>query len=75
MSNVREYGRHYIDSGIDIEIDIKFVAESIEGTPVMKELNRSESWAWYPLNSPPSPQFLPAELSLNSYHSGKLYNP
>ncbi|MFJ8138839.1 hypothetical protein [Streptomyces sp. NPDC096013] len=68
MSNDREDGRHYTDA------DTKVVAES-EGTPVVNEPNRLESWAWYPLNSLPSPQFLRVELTLNSYRSGKLHIP
>ncbi|MEU9881298.1 nucleotide triphosphate diphosphatase NUDT15 [Streptomyces phaeochromogenes] len=67
VSNVREYGRHYID--------IEFVADDLEGTPVVREPDRLESWAWYPLESLPSPLFRPVQLALHSYRSGQTYNP
>ncbi|MER7309521.1 NUDIX domain-containing protein [Streptomyces griseoluteus] len=67
VSNVREYGRHYID--------IEFIAEDFEGTPAVREPDRLESWDWYRLDALPSPLFLPVRLALDSYRTGQMYNP
>ncbi|GGW93585.1 NUDIX domain-containing protein [Streptomyces lomondensis] len=67
VSNVREYGRHYID--------VEFLAHDFEGTPSVREPDRLESWAWYPLDALPSPLFLPVRLALRSYRTGQVYNP
>jgi 8-oxo-dGTP diphosphatase len=66
VSNIREYGRHYID--------FEFLAEAT-GEPVLKEPDTCESWEWYGLEALPAPLFKPVELAVRSYSNGQLYNP
>lgn len=58
VSNIREYGRHYVD--------FEFLVET-SGEPVLKEPDSSEQWHWYPLEDLPRPLFRPVELALDSY--------
>lgn len=66
VSNVREYGRHYVD--------FEFVVEAL-GEPEVREPDKVESWGWYDLDALPSPIFKPVEIAINSYRSGVIYNP
>ncbi|TRO56122.1 NUDIX hydrolase [Streptomyces sp. IB201691-2A2] len=66
VSNVRKYGRHYID--------FEFLVEAL-GEPEVKEPDKVEFWDWYDLDALPSPIFKPVEIAINSYRSGVLYNP
>lgn len=61
VSNIREYGRHYID--------FEFLCEA-DGDPVHTEPEKSGPWAWYDLDALPQPLFKPVEFALESYRAG-----
>ncbi len=70
VSNIREYGRHYIDFEFEVEA---------EGEPLLREPESGEPWTWYPLDDLPHPLFRPVELAIDSYRKGCegtiIYNP
>ena len=50
MLNTTQYApKHYID--------IAFAADWISGEPEVREPDKIEGWAWYPLDALPSPLF------------------
>ena len=59
LSNVIKYGRHYID--------IQYLVDYVSGTPEVREPDKVEQWAWYPLNDPPEPLFEFARRGLEGY--------
>lgn len=65
VSNIIEYGRHYID--------FEFMVTEFEGDPENKE-EFSSNWVWYDLDELPSPLFKPCELAINSIRTGQLLN-
>lgn len=65
LSNIIEYGRHYVD--------IEFVAEAV-GEPLVREPESGGPWQWYSLNHLPSPLFAPVARAIESYRSGQYYN-
>lgn len=67
VSNIIAYDRHYID--------FEFLTEVEPGEPQVLEPERIESWAWYDLDSLPSPLFKAGELALKSLATGRFYNP
>jgi 8-oxo-dGTP diphosphatase len=60
VSNIREYGRHYVD--------FEFLVDA-EGDPVVREPWRCESWEWYDLDKLPQPLFRPVERGIDSYRA------
>lgn len=62
LSNVIKYGRHYLD--------IQYLVEYVSGTPEVREPDKVEGWAWYPLDSLPSPLFEFARRGLEGYLAG-----
>lgn len=67
VSNIREYDRHYID--------FEFLAEDTDGEPKVLEPQWTESWAWYSLDELPEPLFRATALGVDSYKTGRFYNP
>jgi 8-oxo-dGTP diphosphatase len=66
VSNVREYGRHYID--------FEFVVEDFSGEPRRREAEFTEPWQWYDMDNLPSPLFRPCALALESLKTGRFIN-
>lgn len=66
ISNVVEYGRHYLD--------VEFEVTSFHGEPEVREPNRTESWNWYDIDNLPSPLFKPCVYAMASLKSGKMLN-
>lgn len=54
--NVAAYGCHYVGP--------QALCADFEGEPELREPNRVESWAWYPLDDLPAPLFVPVKLVL-----------
>jgi 8-oxo-dGTP diphosphatase len=66
VSNVVEYGRHYLD--------LEFEVTEFSGEPTVREPDLIESWQWYPLDELPDPLFKPCQLALASLHDDRLLN-
>lgn len=66
LSNIREYGRHYVD--------IEFLAEAT-GEPKHLEPDAGGEWIWYPLDALPGPLFAPVARAVESYHRYISYHP
>jgi 8-oxo-dGTP diphosphatase len=66
VSNVVEYGRHYLD--------LEFEVTEFSGEPTVREPNLIEGWQWYPLGELPAPLFKPCQLALASLHDDRLLN-
>lgn len=66
VSNVVEYGRHYVD--------LEFEVTEFEGEPTVMEPQFIESWNWYDLSHLPQPLFKPCELALASLTSARVLN-
>lgn len=63
LSNVIKYGRHYID--------IQYLVEYDSGTAEVREPDKVEGWAWYPLDDLPEPLFEFARRGLAGYLADK----
>ncbi|GAB3885668.1 nucleotide triphosphate diphosphatase NUDT15 [Microbispora bryophytorum] len=66
VSNVVEYGRHYLD--------LEFEVTEFEGEPKVIEPQFTESWDWYDLDDLPQPLFRPCQLALASISEGHMFN-
>jgi 8-oxo-dGTP diphosphatase len=66
VSNVVEYGRHYLD--------MEFEVSEFEGEPKVNEPQFIESWNWYSLDALPGPLFKPCQLALESLRTRRLLN-
>lgn len=66
VSNVVDYGRHYLD--------IEFRAIDFKGEPAVREPQTIESWGWYCLDALPKPLFKPCELALSSLKDSRFLN-
>ena len=66
VSNVIEYGRHYVD--------IEFLGEIGNQEPVLMEPRSFSSIGWFDVNELPSPLFRPAEYAIDSYLTGQTYH-
>jgi 8-oxo-dGTP diphosphatase len=64
VSNIRQYGRHYVD--------FEFLCEA-DGDPVQTEPNKSEPWEWYDLDNLPQPLFKAVENAVDSYRTKRFY--
>ena len=63
LSNVLKYERHYVD--------IQYLVEYLAGTPEVREPDKVESWAWYPIDELPEPLFEFARRGLKAYRAGQ----
>lgn len=54
-------------------VHIGMIAEWESGEPQNLEPERSEDWAWYPLDALPSPVFPTCLLAIESYKTGRAY--
>jgi 8-oxo-dGTP diphosphatase len=66
VSNVIEYGRHYLD--------LEFEVTDFEGEPTVVEPQFTETWNWYHIEDLPSPLFKPCQLALNSLQTRQVLN-
>jgi len=66
VSNIIAYNKHYLD--------FEFVAEVAAGEPQVLEPDKMVEWAWYDLDHLPAPLFKAAELAVQSYRTGQIYN-
>jgi len=66
VSNIVSYDKHYLD--------LEFKVEVAEGEPQLMEPDKFETWDWFDLNNLPKPLFKAAELAIESYKTGKIYN-
>lgn len=53
-------------------VDFEFRAEEFSGEPQVREPDKVESWAWYPLHDLPSPLFAPTQLGLDAHLGGRI---
>ena len=68
LSNIIEYGRHYVD--------VEFLGEIGDQTPAPNAADGSfGEYGWYPLGSTPEPLFEPMRLAIDSLKSGQWYFP
>jgi 8-oxo-dGTP diphosphatase len=66
LANIKTYsGKHYVHIGLR--------ADWKEGEPKALEPDKADNWAWYDMDTLPSPMFEPCKLSLESYQSCKQY--
>jgi len=63
--NLLYYGRH--------AINITFIANIVEGEPMIHEPDKIKSCHWYSLNDLPNPLFEPIIIAINSLNNGKRY--
>jgi 8-oxo-dGTP diphosphatase len=66
LSNITKYDKHYVD--------IEFLADIKNGSPKIKE-NFIEEILWFPLDQLPSPLFEPVRLAIESFNTGRVFNP
>lgn len=64
-SNIRRYGKHYID--------ISFTAKIGSGEPKILEPDKIASVGWYGLENLPSPLFEPIITALDALKSNQRY--
>ena len=64
-SNIRRYGKHYID--------ISFTAKIDSGEPTIMEPDKIASLGWYDLYNLPSPLFEPNITAFNALKSNQKY--
>lgn len=64
VSNIRQYGRHYVD--------FEFEAVEFEGDPQNLIGSYTEDWRWYDENDLPSPMFAPCANAVCSLKSGQF---
>ncbi|MFA6252241.1 MAG: NUDIX domain-containing protein [Candidatus Paceibacterota bacterium] len=66
LANVITYApKHYVHIGV--------IAQWESGEAEVLEMEKSESWNWYPLEELPSPMFKMCELAIKSYKDGQNY--
>ena len=65
VSNMRKYGKHYLDLGI--------MAEWKKGKPKVMEPERAEEWGWYYIDNLPRPLFGAIEETLEALKTGKNF--
>ena len=65
VSNIRAYGRHYLD--------VEFLGEIGSQEPVLVEPETFDGFGWYPLQSPPEPLFEAMRYAIDSLLSGRQY--
>ncbi len=62
LNTTRYAPKHYVD--------LAFVAEWVSGEPEVREPQKVESWAWFPLDALPSPLFDTLPTALAALHDG-----
>ena len=63
VANVQRYlPKHYVYHG--------FVADWLDGEPILKEPNKCEGWAWYKIDHLPEGNGLIPDLCLKAFKSG-----
>lgn len=65
FSNMRKYGKHYVDIGLTAEWD--------SGNPKVLEPTKMEKWAWYNISNLPQPLFAVLNHSFKALKSGKIF--
>lgn len=66
VSNVIEYGRHYIDFEVEVT--------EFEGTPVVCEPDRVDNWNWYDIDHLPKPLFRPCEIAIQALIDNRCFD-
>jgi len=66
VSNVIDYGRHYIDFEVEVT--------GFEGTPAVREPDRVEAWQWYDFDNLPRPLFRPCEIAIKALLDGRCFD-
>jgi 8-oxo-dGTP diphosphatase len=64
VSNVIEYGRHYIDFEVEVT--------DFDGSPVLREPDRVEKWEWFDLDNLPEPLFRPCQIAIKRLKEAQL---
>ena len=66
LSNIRTYTpKHYVDIGM--------IAHWISGEPKVMEVDKIESWDWYPIDSLPTPLFESPKNYIEALKSGQSF--
>ena len=65
VSNIRAYGRHYLD--------VEFLGEIGSQEPELMEPQAFDGCGWFPLHSPPEPLFEAMRYAIDSLLSGRQY--
>lgn len=66
LSNIVEYGTHYVDVEFITILDK-------EQIPVIQESEKFETWGWFDIDDLPEPLFKPIEYAIKAYISGTVY--
>lgn len=66
VSNIIAYDKHYVDFGFKVEV--------ATGEPQLCEPENFETWEWFDIENLPSPLFKAAELTIDSFKTGGVYN-
>lgn len=65
LSNLRKYGKHYVDIGL--------IAEWESGKVKVMEPHKLEEWSWYDLDRLPKPLFAALEYSFEALKTGRNF--
>lgn len=66
VSNIVEYGKHYIDIAFKVEVG--------PGEPQVFEPEKFGAWGWYDVDDLPEPLFRADAFALESMKTGSVYN-
>ena len=65
LLNFKAYDKHFVDIG--------FLADWKSGEPQVMEPEKCDGWAWYDIDSLPTPLFNGCESCIEAYKTGKNY--